>query len=209
MFNKSAISLAIIFASLQSSGAFSFTNSNSRRAFVEQLTTAATVSLIATQPAFAVDALTIGGNIKFGGDDIMSPKAHGTSPVPVQENLRYGVSGKTADKICNFNRHFAEYSGYFRETSFQETVRNADGPVTFYDSNTGKPLFVAPVGRSAEEFIEESMYHGWPSFRDQEVVWQNVRVLKSSGETVSADGTHLGRKYIQYLLFGDSIFYLY
>ena len=36
------------------------------------------------------------------------------------------------------------------------------------------------------------MYHGWPSFRDQEVVWENVRVLKSSGETVSVDGTHLG-----------------
>ena len=35
-------------------------------------------------------------------------------------------------------------------------------------------------------------YSGWPSFRDNEVVWDNVRVLKNSGETVSADGTHLG-----------------
>jgi len=34
--------------------------------------------------------------------------------------------------------------------------------------------------------------HGWPSFRDNEVVWDNgVRVLKS-GEAVSLDGTHLG-----------------
>lgn len=32
---------------------------------------------------------------------------------------------------------------------------------------------------------------GWPSFRDQEVVWENVRVLKD-GETVSLTGTHLG-----------------
>ena len=32
---------------------------------------------------------------------------------------------------------------------------------------------------------------GWPSFRDQEVVWENVRVLKD-GETVSVTGTHLG-----------------
>lgn len=32
---------------------------------------------------------------------------------------------------------------------------------------------------------------GWPSFRDQEVVWDNVRVLKD-GETVSLSGTHLG-----------------
>jgi len=122
----------------------------------------------------------------------MSLKAHGTSMVPVQDNLRYGVSNKLADKICNYNRHFAEYSGYFRETTLEETVRKANGPVTFYDSNTGKPLFVAPIGRSVDEFLEESRYHGWPSFRDQEVVWENVRVLRSSGETVSVDGTHLG-----------------
>ena len=68
----------------------------------------------------------------------------------------------------------------------------ANGPVTFYDSVTGKPLFVAPINRSAEQFIQESEIHGWPSFRDEEVVWENVRVLKSSGETVSVDGTHLG-----------------
>lgn len=36
------------------------------------------------------------------------------------------------------------------------------------------------------------LYSGWPSFRDNEVVWDNVRVLKNSGETVSIDGTHLG-----------------
>ena len=53
-------------------------------------------------------------------------------------------------------------------------------------------MFVAPINRSVDEFIEESKYHGWPSFRDQEVVWENVRVLKSSGETVSVSGTHLG-----------------
>ena len=32
---------------------------------------------------------------------------------------------------------------------------------------------------------------GWPSFRDQEVVWDNVRMLRD-GETVSLTGTHLG-----------------
>jgi len=56
-------------------------------------------------------------------------------------------------------------------------------------SVTGKPLFVAPIGRTAEDFIAESEVHGWPSFRDQEVVWDNVRVLKGIGETVSLDGT--------------------
>jgi peptide methionine sulfoxide reductase MsrB len=33
--------------------------------------------------------------------------------------------------------------------------------------------------------------HGWPSFRDEEVVWDNVRCL-GDGEAVSVDGTHLG-----------------
>ena len=59
-------------------------------------------------------------------------------------------------------------------------------------SVTGKPLFVAPINRSAEDFINESKVHGWPSFRDDEVVWDNVRVLRGSGETVGIDGTHLG-----------------
>jgi hypothetical protein len=40
---------------------------------------------------------------------------------------------------------------------------------TFYDSVTGKPLFVAPRGRTFEEFEIESKKHGWPSFRDDEV----------------------------------------
>lgn len=63
--------------------------------------------------------------------------------------------------------------------------------VDFYDSNTGKLLFTAPQERSMEDFLVESRTHGWPSFRDPEVNWENVRVLKD-GETVSADGTHLG-----------------
>lgn len=63
--------------------------------------------------------------------------------------------------------------------------------VTFYDTVTGKALFVAPRGRTWQEFVEESYSHGWPSFRDAEVVKENVRVL-GDGETVSSDGTHLG-----------------
>ena len=63
--------------------------------------------------------------------------------------------------------------------------------ITFYDSNTGKALFVAPKGRTMDQFIKESRAHGWPSFRDEEVVWENVRCLPN-GEAVSVDGTHLG-----------------
>lgn len=68
---------------------------------------------------------------------------------------------------------------------------DASGEITFYDSVSGKPLFIAPRGRTFKEFVKESTAHGWPSFRDSEVVPDNVRVL-SNGETVSVDGTHLG-----------------
>ena len=76
------------------------------------------------------------------------------------------------------------------KTKFLEEV-DRSGVTTFYDSVTGKPLFRAPIGRTWEEFIDESKKHGWPSFRDQEVVWENMRCL-SNGEAVSVDGTHLG-----------------
>lgn len=72
-----------------------------------------------------------------------------------------------------------------------DEVRENKEPMTFYDSNTGKPLFIAPKGRSFDDFVKESTSHGWPSFRDDEVVWKNVRCLPD-GETVSVDGTHLG-----------------
>lgn len=129
-----------------------------------------------------------------GDESIMSPKEHGTSRTPVQSNLRWGCDSQVADQICNFNRHYAEYSGYWEATAFLEEAEAAaseDITITFYDSNTGKPLFRAPVNRSWQAFLKESRNHGWPSFRDEEVVWENVRVLKD-GETVSVDGTHLG-----------------
>lgn len=93
-------------------------------------------------------------------------------------------------------RHNAEYSGYFLKTKFtsealKEIEESEAKQVTFYDTNTGKPLFHAPVNRTWEQFIIESKNHGWPSFRDDETIWENVRCLRN-GETVSVDGTHLG-----------------
>lgn len=96
------------------------------------------------------------------------------------------------NRICNFNRHYAEHSGYFEGmTKFMDEARSTGNAITFYDSNTGLPLFIAPRGRSMEDFLVESRAHGWPSFRDQEVNWEQVRVLPD-GETVSLAGTHLG-----------------
>lgn len=160
-----------------------------RRSFLQSVGVMVATSLFTPTKS---NALEVGGKIRYGDESIMSPKAHGTSAKPVQDDLLYGVSNKLADKITNFNRHFAEMGGYFRSTNFEDVVLQSKGPITFYDSVTGKPLFVAPIGRSADEFLRESEVHGWPSFRDEEVVWENVRVLKGSGETVSVDGTHLG-----------------
>jgi len=76
-------------------------------------------------------------------------------------------------------------------TTFLTEECGKDREITFYDSNSGKPLFVAPRGRTLDQFLMESRAHGWPSFRDEEVVWENVRCLPG-GEAVSVDGTHLG-----------------
>jgi hypothetical protein len=89
----------------------------------------------------------------------------------------------------NYNRHYAEYSGYWEKTTFLTEIEDKSVE-NFYDSNSGKLLFVAPKDRSWKDWIKESKNHGWPSFRDNEVNWDHVRVL-SNGETVSLDGTHL------------------
>jgi len=128
----------------------------------------------------------------MGDEDIMSQKAHGTSEVPVQKSLRWNCQTELADNICNFNRHYAERAGYWdSSTTFLQEESPASGEITFYDSNTGKPLFYGPRDRSFEEFVQESKAHGWPSFRDSEVNWDLVRCLPN-GECVSVDGTHLG-----------------
>jgi peptide methionine sulfoxide reductase MsrB len=81
----------------------------------------------------------------------------------------------------------------FTTEAFKELEASESKQVTLYDSNTGKPLFHVPgVSRTWDEFITESKEHGWPSFRDDETNWDNVRCLRSNGEAVSLEGTHLG-----------------
>jgi len=60
----------------------------------------------------------------MGSESIMSKKTHGTSSVPVQKNLRWKCDTDVADRICNFNRHYAEFSGYFR--TLQEFLDEAN-----------------------------------------------------------------------------------
>ena len=189
-FQRNGVAPLPVRASRQSPALFAAaTEENSRRDFLN----AGALGLLSSVLVGRVSpANAVGGKIVYGDETIMAPKAHGTSAGPVQSELLFQVPNKLADRICNYNRHFAEMGGYFQSTDFEKKVLEASGPLTFYDSVTGKPLFVAPIGRSSMEFIEEAKYHGWPSFRDSEVMWENVRVLRNSGETVSVDGTHLG-----------------
>eukprot|EP00554_Chaetoceros_debilis_P014271 CAMPEP_0194122662 /NCGR_PEP_ID=MMETSP0150-20130528/51446_1 /TAXON_ID=122233 /ORGANISM="Chaetoceros debilis, Strain MM31A-1" /LENGTH=197 /DNA_ID=CAMNT_0038815607 /DNA_START=48 /DNA_END=641 /DNA_ORIENTATION=+ len=123
-------------------------------------------------------------------EDVMSPKAHGTSDKPVMKDLKWGCDYETADRICNFNRHYAEHAGYWSTTKYLEEV-DKENPTKYFDAVTGKHLFTAPAGRSMEQYLAESGSHGWPSFRDEEVNWDYVRCL-DNGECVSVTGTHLG-----------------
>jgi len=127
----------------------------------------------------------------MGDESIMSKKKNGTADKPPMKPLRWDCDWETANKICCFNRHYAEHSGFFlSKTKWLEQVDKKE-PTTYYDCITGKPLFRAPIGRTFEEFLKESKAHGWPSFRDEEVIWDDVRCL-SNGETVSLAGNHLG-----------------
>lgn len=61
-----------------------------------------------------------------------------------------------------------EFAGFWETTDFMAEI-DGSSPHEFYDSNTGKLLFTAPLDRSWHEFLEESRHHGWLSFRDEEV----------------------------------------
>lgn len=128
----------------------------------------------------------------------MSKKAHGTTAQPVQHTLRWNCNRAKAEWVCCFNRNEDEGKDYaWSQGVTWEQELKEKGEVNFYDSVSGKPLFIVPRGRTVDEFLDESKAHGWPSFRDEEVIWENVRCVKHgtgrlSGETVSLDGTHLG-----------------
>jgi peptide methionine sulfoxide reductase MsrB len=161
-----------------------------RRGVIQGAVAGVSLFRMSTEAQAAPELPKVGGLIQRGTEELMAQKGHGTTANKVQANLRWGCDGETADRICSFNRHYAEYGGYWKTTNFLKEVDRTVQTV-YYDSVSGKPLFVAPVGRSFEEFARESDSHGWPSFRDQEVVWENMRILPD-GESVSVDGTHLG-----------------
>eukprot|EP00927_Polykrikos_kofoidii_P058456 TRINITY_DN5298_c0_g1_i3.p1 TRINITY_DN5298_c0_g1~~TRINITY_DN5298_c0_g1_i3.p1 ORF type:complete len:175 (-),score=18.90 TRINITY_DN5298_c0_g1_i3:113-637(-) len=111
----------------------------------------------------------------------------------LQKDLRFGtnsLAAKFADVCCQSPQPWAEPAGSLDNVQFWSTL-DQQHKTTFFDSQCGKPVFIAPVDRSFAAFKTESQRHGWPSFRDAELVRENI-VIKSSGEVVSSCGTHLG-----------------
>jgi len=117
-----------------------------------------------------------------------------------KQQLLFGCEGhrqQYADICCKVPQTWAEHRGFFdKQLKFFEQLESSGqsaGEITFYDSQCGIPLFVAPRGRSYEAFKKESVDHGWPSFRDEEVITENVIVEPGhNGELYSRCRTHLG-----------------
>ena len=118
-----------------------------------------------------------------------------SEPNCLQSNLRFGaqalVDAGFADVCCKVPQHYAEPAGSLNRVAFWKEVEDGSQVVTFYDAQCGIPLFKAPRGRSMAEFRAESQRHGWPSFREDELVKKNIEI-KEGGEVVSKCGTHLG-----------------
>ena len=93
--------------------------------------------------------------IVYCEESVMSKKSHGTTEASLDaSSLRWGVDSKLADKICSFNRHFAEPGGSFEKNEAflaQVEALKPGETITFYDTVSQKPLFVAPVNRTPKE----------------------------------------------------------
>ena len=108
----------------------------------------------------------------------MKPKKNGFCVDSIQDDLKFGVDRVNASTICCFIRSLNDPSSYAFDTKWiEEITANGDNEFTYYDSVTGKPLFIAPRGRTFDKFYYESLDCGYPSFKDEEVVWENVRSL--------------------------------
>lgn len=63
----------------------------------------------AVQPAYAAD---VTGPVFAYPKDVLGKKAHGTCPVEVEKDLRFGTDVTTADVVSCFNKNLAEVPGY-------------------------------------------------------------------------------------------------
>lgn len=102
------------------------------------------------------------------------------------------IDYKLADRVCcrNEDVYATEPSGYHATDA---SVCSRDWIRTTRPCSTIRcAVFVAPRGRTFEEFKDQSVRHGWPSFRPKEIVSENV-ILHDGGRLESKCGTRLGR----------------
>jgi len=128
----------------------------------------------------------------------VSVKAYdSTCSAEIQDSLMYNVGSYTAQDVglpgnppedellsdaicCDVQyRDYAEPNGFYKfpDVSLFRKV-NSSGITTFYDSVCGIPLFEAPIGRTFDEWVEETREHGWPSFRTKEVVHRETEIQR-------------------------------
>lgn len=122
-------------------------------------------------------------------------QCYGLDPQPSVANfLGMTLDYELADRICCHNHHYAEPKGYLTwkpDVDLFSRLDPSSNTTTFYDSVCGIPLFIAPRGRTFDEFMEESIHHGWPSFRPEEMISENV-IIHDDGRMESKCLTHLG-----------------
>ena len=127
---------------------------------------------------------------------------------PIQASLRYNMSARDvpfplmpeanddlATAVCCDSQNFAYAEP--QHTFDQPDVAlfkqlNAQGQTVFYDSVCGTPLFSVPRNRTLDDFKADTTEHGWPSFRQAEILDKGLRVDLASGFVFSSCGTHLG-----------------
>lgn len=145
---------------------------------------------------FIICASFVAG-MKAAGDSSNEQQCNG---VPPQESMVHylgmNLDYETADRICCHNHRYAEPRGYLEwepDVALFDRLeeQNLTNETIFYDVVCGLPLFIAPRGRSYDDFKKESIKHGWPSFRPEEIISENV-IIHPDGRMESKCLTHLG-----------------
>ena len=161
---------------------------------------------------FNLEVLWIGaGNPESIENGTLTGDSRDTCSGKIQQSLKYNVSNRLAvdylpdgatpkeslaTAVCcdSYFKPFAEPAFFFQrpDVNLFNVIKKEGAKTTiFYDSVCGLPLFRAPVNRTFEEFQSESIKYHWPSFRKDEIIDDNVKILPT-GELVSKCGTHLG-----------------
>lgn len=120
----------------------------------------------------------------------------------VQLDLRWGCDRKLAQRYClqdtcESGKEDEDDFCFEIQSTFEEDAKaemEQKGRIRFYDSISGKALFMIQNEnscRSFDAFLQESIDHGHLCFRDYEVNWELVRCIPG-GEMFSTDGTKLG-----------------